>query len=466
MVRIRPLSSITTPLPSRWVPSVSAVRASLRIVALTWTTLASGSRPLVWASPAPTGSERQHQGRADQEQRGPPGAAPAGSATVLDHLGCSREATRLRCHHPRPPTVAPPSDNMVRRAGPTSAFCRGTGAASTATVGDMTTRVLHAYSRAVPAGATPTTDEAPCDACQPSDRCRDAGAAGRVRHHQSQLQPRADRFRARPPRPAGHRLGRWSSTIPAARPICSPRSGRPKRAGLVLSGHTDVVPVDGQDWSSDPFAVAERDGRLHGRGTTDMKGFVAAVLALVPELLERRLEAPVHLALSYDEEVGCKGVPRLLDHLARRAAGAAVRLRGRRADRHAGRQRPQGQGRLRVQRDRPRQPLGAQSPGRQRDRDRRARSSSICAGATSTSAPTGRSPTASSRPIARSPPASSRAARRSTSCRTPAASRSSSARCRARTRRRCWPRCRRSPRPSCCPRCARAIRAPRSRGAS
>jgi acetylornithine deacetylase len=91
--------------------------------------------------------------------------------------------------------------------------------------------------------------------------------------------------------------------------------GPPERAGLVLSGHTDVVPVDGQDWSSDPFVIVERDGRLHGRGTADMKGFVAAVLALVPELLERRLKAPIHIALSYDEEVGCKGVPRLLDHL-------------------------------------------------------------------------------------------------------------------------------------------------------
>jgi acetylornithine deacetylase len=87
-------------------------------------------------------------------------------------------------------------------------------------------------------------------------------------------------------------------------------------AGLVLSGHTDVVPVDGQDWASDPFVVRAQDGRLHGRGTTDMKGFVAAVLALAPELQERRLAAPVHIALSYDEEVGCKGAPRLLDHLA------------------------------------------------------------------------------------------------------------------------------------------------------
>jgi acetylornithine deacetylase len=93
--------------------------------------------------------------------------------------------------------------------------------------------------------------------------------------------------------------------------------GPAERPGLVLSGHTDVVPVDGQDWSSDPFACTTRDGRLYGRGTADMKGFVATVLALVPELLERKLLAPVHIALSYDEEVGCKGVPRLLDHLAR-----------------------------------------------------------------------------------------------------------------------------------------------------
>jgi acetylornithine deacetylase len=89
-----------------------------------------------------------------------------------------------------------------------------------------------------------------------------------------------------------------------------------ERPGLVLSGHTDVVPVDGQDWSSDPFVCTARNGRLYGRGAADMKGFVATVLALVPELLGQRLRAPVHIALSYDEEVGCKGVPRLLDHLA------------------------------------------------------------------------------------------------------------------------------------------------------
>jgi acetylornithine deacetylase len=87
------------------------------------------------------------------------------------------------------------------------------------------------------------------------------------------------------------------------------------RPGVVLSGHTDVVPVDGQAWSSDPFLLTERDDRLFARGAADMKGFIAAVLALVPAIAARRLERPVHLAFSYDEEVGCKGVPRLLDHL-------------------------------------------------------------------------------------------------------------------------------------------------------
>lgn len=83
--------------------------------------------------------------------------------------------------------------------------------------------------------------------------------------------------------------------------------------GVVLSGHTDVVPVDGQAWHTDPFSVAERDGRLHGRGTCDMKGFIAIALALVPEMT--RLRYPLHFALSYDEEVGCLGAPRLIEAL-------------------------------------------------------------------------------------------------------------------------------------------------------
>ena len=90
------------------------------------------------------------------------------------------------------------------------------------------------------------------------------------------------------------------------------------RPGVVFSGHTDVVPVDDQDWSSDPFTLTSRDDRFFGRGATDMKGFVAAALSLVPSLAERRLERPLHLAFSYDEEVGCKGVPRLLDHMTER----------------------------------------------------------------------------------------------------------------------------------------------------
>ncbi len=90
------------------------------------------------------------------------------------------------------------------------------------------------------------------------------------------------------------------------------------RPGVVFSGHTDVVPVDDQDWSSDPFTLMALDDRLFGRGAADMKGFVAAALSLVPSLAERRLERPVHLAFSYDEEVGCKGVPSLLDHMSER----------------------------------------------------------------------------------------------------------------------------------------------------
>jgi acetylornithine deacetylase len=78
--------------------------------------------------------------------------------------------------------------------------------------------------------------------------------------------------------------------------------------GVALSGHTDVVPVDGQAWSSDPFTLVERDGRLYGRGACDMKGYLACVLAMVPELRARSLATPVHIAFSYDEEVGCTGV--------------------------------------------------------------------------------------------------------------------------------------------------------------
>jgi acetylornithine deacetylase len=82
--------------------------------------------------------------------------------------------------------------------------------------------------------------------------------------------------------------------------------------GLVLSGHTDVVPVDGQAWSSDPFQLTARGSRLHGRGACDMKGFIAAVLARVPLWRTAQLRKPIHLLFSYDEEVGCLGVSSLI----------------------------------------------------------------------------------------------------------------------------------------------------------
>ncbi|HET6970413.1 MAG TPA: acetylornithine deacetylase [Phenylobacterium sp.] len=85
--------------------------------------------------------------------------------------------------------------------------------------------------------------------------------------------------------------------------------------GVVLSGHTDVVPVDGQPWSSDPFRVVERDGRLYGRGTCDMKGFLALALAAAPELAAAKLSRPVHLAFSYDEEIGCLGAPAMIQQI-------------------------------------------------------------------------------------------------------------------------------------------------------
>lgn len=85
--------------------------------------------------------------------------------------------------------------------------------------------------------------------------------------------------------------------------------------GVVLSGHSDVVPVAGQAWDSDPFEMVARDGRLYGRGTADMKSFLAIALALVPEFLARPLARPIHLAFSYDEEIGCLGVGRLIADL-------------------------------------------------------------------------------------------------------------------------------------------------------
>jgi len=85
--------------------------------------------------------------------------------------------------------------------------------------------------------------------------------------------------------------------------------------GVVLSGHTDVVPVDGQAWDTDPFTVTERQGKLYGRGTCDMKGFDALALSAVPLAIERGIKRPLQIALSYDEEVGCTGAPPMIDHM-------------------------------------------------------------------------------------------------------------------------------------------------------
>ncbi|HZS82483.1 MAG TPA: acetylornithine deacetylase [Stellaceae bacterium] len=85
--------------------------------------------------------------------------------------------------------------------------------------------------------------------------------------------------------------------------------------GVILSGHTDVVPVEGQPWDSDPFALVERDGKLYARGAADMKSFIAIALALVPEFKARALKRPIHFAFSFDEEVGCNGVHHLIEDL-------------------------------------------------------------------------------------------------------------------------------------------------------
>jgi acetylornithine deacetylase len=88
--------------------------------------------------------------------------------------------------------------------------------------------------------------------------------------------------------------------------------------GLALSGHTDVVPVAGQRWDSDPFTLTERDGKLYGRGSCDMKGYLACALAMVPQFKRQRLKMPIHLAFSYDEEVGCTGVRPMIAELGKR----------------------------------------------------------------------------------------------------------------------------------------------------
>lgn len=98
--------------------------------------------------------------------------------------------------------------------------------------------------------------------------------------------------------------------------------------GVILSGHTDVVPVDGQPWTSDPFALVRRNDRLYGRGACDMKGFLALALAATPDLARAGLKRPVHLAFSYDEEVGCLGAPDLIAEIAARVPAPSAVIVG------------------------------------------------------------------------------------------------------------------------------------------
>jgi len=103
-----------------------------------------------------------------------------------------------------------------------------------------------------------------------------------------------------------------------------PAANGETNGGVVLSGHTDVVPVDGQQWVSDPFSPLLKDGKLYGRGSCDMKGFIGIALGLVPKMREAELANPLHFALSYDEEIGCAGAPLMLADLKARG----VRLDG------------------------------------------------------------------------------------------------------------------------------------------
>ena len=105
-------------------------------------------------------------------------------------------------------------------------------------------------------------------------------------------------------------------------------AGPDLEGGVVLSGHSDVVPVDGQAWTSDPWTVTERDGRLYGRGTCDMKGFVALAVAALPLALEKGVKRPLQLALSYDEELGCTGAPPMIAEMARGLPRAAAVIVG------------------------------------------------------------------------------------------------------------------------------------------
>jgi acetylornithine deacetylase len=128
-------------------------------------------------------------------------------------------------------------------------------------------------------------------------------------------------------RPAGARIERFAHPD-GSRANLFATIGPDGPNGVVLSGHTDVVPVEGQAWSTDPFTLAERDGRFYGRGTADMKGFVAAALRAGLLAAARPLKRPLHLAFSYDEEIGCIGVRGMIEALAARPLRPALCIVG------------------------------------------------------------------------------------------------------------------------------------------
>ncbi|MEF9603174.1 M20/M25/M40 family metallo-hydrolase, partial [Paracoccus sp. PXZ] len=128
-------------------------------------------------------------------------------------------------------------------------------------------------------------------------------------------------------RPAGARVERFAHAD-GSRANLWATIGPEGPGGVVLSGHTDVVPVTGQDWSMDPFALTERDGLYYGRGTADMKGFVAAAIHAALHAARRDLRMPLHLALSYDEEIGCMGVRGMIEALAARPDRPALCIVG------------------------------------------------------------------------------------------------------------------------------------------
>lgn len=107
-----------------------------------------------------------------------------------------------------------------------------------------------------------------------------------------------------------------------------PASDGSLNGGLILSGHTDVVPVSGQIWESNPFCATKRDNRIYGRGTCDMKGFLAIVLNLIPAFQTMPRKHPVHFAFSYDEEVGCLGAPRMIEDFQKRGIQPAACIVG------------------------------------------------------------------------------------------------------------------------------------------